>query len=513
MKEITYNPKQYRIEISFPFSFGMKNKVKEIPDAKFDWDERVWYLPPTKLHAKFATDFGKVNEFFIDKYVLELSRINQTSNKKTRSKLFPYQKDGLDFLHASGGRALLCDSPGVGKTHQAIAYMEESAQSKVLVVCPASVCYMWQDRIEELLKGWSTVVVEGYTKKFDTKARVVICSYNVFTNRVYELKELGFTLVVYDEIHALSNMKSRRSKASRILMTENIIGLSGTPFLNRPVELYPLLNLIQPHVWNNYWKYVHTFCDAKKDYFGHWDVKGASNLPELKKRVEHIMIRRTKDDVLKDLPDLTKNYLPYLPQEKSLVKTYQEAYEVAKSMPSNVSPRVRILEMRKVIGLMKVKPAIELAEDILVDSGKVVLFAIHKDVVAQLEEGLKKYNVVKIVGDTPQKDRNDIVNRFQSDPEVKVAIISEAGGEGINLYAASNLIFVEREWNPGKETQIMGRVHRIGQTKPVSIYYIIAKNTIDERIHRLIEKKAEVLGQVYSFEDIPVNDLFDVGVN
>ena len=140
MKEITYNPKQYRIEISFPFSFGMKNKVKEIPDAKFDWDERVWYLPPTKLHAKFATDFGKVNEFFIDKYVLELSRINQTSNKKTRSKLFPYQKDGLDLLHASGGRALLCDSPGVGKTHQAIAYMEESAQSKVLVVCPASVC-------------------------------------------------------------------------------------------------------------------------------------------------------------------------------------------------------------------------------------------------------------------------------------------------------------------------------------------------------------------------------------
>jgi SNF2 family DNA or RNA helicase len=167
--------------------------------------------------------------------------------------------------------------------------------------------------------------------------------------------------------------------------------------------------------------------------------------------------------------------------------------------------------MRKVIGLMKVKPAIELAEDILVDSGKVVLFAIHKDVVAQLEQGLKKYNVVKIVGDTPQKDRNDIVNRFQSEPEVRVAIISEAGGEGINLFAASNLIFVEREWNPGKETQIMGRVHRIGQTNPVSIYYIIAKNTIDERLHRLIEKKAEVLGQVISFESIPINDLFDIG--
>ena len=510
MKEITYNPTQYRIEISFPFSFGMKNKVKEIPDAKFDWDDRVWYLPPTKLHAKFAADFGKVNEFFIDKYILDLSRINQTSNKETRAKLFPYQKEGLDFLHASGGRALLCDSPGLGKSFMSLAYVEESNQSKVLIVSPASVSYMWEELIGKLLPGWSRVVVEGYTKKFDTKARIIICSYNVFTNRVYELKEMGFSLVIFDEIHNLSNINAKRSKAARVLLSENIIGLSGTPFLNRPVELYPLLNLIQPHVWNNYWKYVHTFCDAKKDYFGHWDVKGASNLPELKKRIEHIMLRRTKDDVLKDLPGLTKNYLPYLPQEKSLVKTYQEAYEVAKAMPSSVSPRIRILEMRKVVGLMKVKPAMELAEDILVDSGKVVLFAIHKDVVAQLEEGLKKYNVVKIVGDTPQRDRNDIVNRFQSDPEVRVAIISEAGGEGINLFAASNLIFVEREWNPGKEIQIMGRIYRIGQTNPVSIYYIIAKNTIDERIHRLIEKKAEVLGQVISFESIPINDLFDI---
>lgn len=511
MKEITYNPTSYRIEITFPFSFGMKNKVKEIPDAKFDWDARVWYLPPTKMHARFASEFGREHQFFVEKYILELSRVTQKRNNTTRSKLYPFQKDGLDFLHNSGGRALLADSPGCGKTYQTLAYIQESSPSKVLIVSPASVCYMWQDKTTELL-GWSTEVVEGYTKEFDTNARVIICSYNVFTNRIYELKEMGFALVVYDEIHALSNNKSKRSKAAKLLLTESIIGLSGTPFLNRPVELFPLLNLIQPHVWSNFWKYVHRYCDARKDHFGHWDFKGATNLGELKERLEHVMLRRTKDDVLKDLPAVTKTYLPYLPQEQSLVKTYQQAYEVAKAQPSNVSPRIRILEMRKVIGLMKVKPAIELAEDILVDNGKVVLFAIHKDVVAQLEEGLEKYNVVKIVGDTPQKDRNDIVNKFQSDPEVRVAIISEAGGEGINLFAASNLIFVEREWNPGKETQIIGRCHRIGQTQPVQVYYIIAKNTIDERIHRLIEKKAEVLGQVISFEDIPVNDLFDIGV-
>ena len=510
MKEITYNPKSYRIEITFPFSFGMKNKVKAIPDAKFDWDDRVWYLPPTKVHARFAAEFGNEHQFFVEKYILDLSRNTQKKNADTRSRLYPFQKIGVDFLHASGGRALLCDSPGTGKSIQTVGYIQEASPSKVLIVSPASVTYMWEEVIHGWLPGWSTAIIEGYTKKFDTSARIIICSYNVFTNRVFELKDLGFTLVVYDECHYLTSMKASRSKASRILLTESVIGLSGTPFLNRPKELFPLLNLVQPHVWSKFWPFAMRFCDAKKDYFGHWDMNGASNLPELKEKIAHIMLRRTKDDVLKDLPSLTKNYLPYLPEEKNLVKTYQEAYQVAKAQPSTVSPRIRILEMRRIIGLMKVKPAIELAEDILVDNGKIVLFAIHKDVVAQLEKGLEKYKTVKIVGDTPQKDRNDIVNAFQSDPDIRVAIISEAGGEGINLFAASNLIFVEREWNPGKETQISGRIHRIGSKYPVQIYYIIAKNTIDERIHRIIEKKAEVLGQVYSFENIPINDLFDI---
>lgn len=508
MKTIALNPSKLRIEIEFPFSMGLKNKVKAIPDSKFDWDDKVWYLPVSKLHASLASQFGREYSFFIDEYVSSLSKTNKVVSYKTRSKLFPFQIEGLDFLHRTGGRALLADLPGLGKTYQTLAYMEEVKFRKVLVVSPASVSYMWQDKTKELL-GWSTDVIEGYTNPFDERARVIICSYAVFTRRVDKLKSLGFNLVVFDEAHALSNTTSARSRASRLLQTQNVLLLSGTPFLNRPKELWPLLNLLQPGVWSSFWKFAHRYCDAKRDYFGHWNFDGAENLAELKDKISTIMIRRTKEEVLKDLPELTINYLPYLTQSETLVRSYKEAYEVAKKATTPV--RGRLLALRRVVGLMKVKPGIELAEDLLVDpNSKVVLFAIHKTVVAELHEGLSNYKSILIVGDTPQEERNNLVQQFQNDPDTRVAIISEAGGEGINLYAASNLIFVERAWNPGKETQIQGRIHRIGQKNNCQIYYIIAKATIDERIHQIINKKKEVLGQVYSLEDIPINDLFTI---
>ena len=455
MKSITLNPELLRIEIAFPFSHGLKDRTKAIPDCKFDWDNKVWYLPASKLHAGFAAQFAREYQFFIDDAVLSLSRTSKTIAYKTRAKLYPFQVEGLDFLHASGGRAILADSPGCGKSIQAIAYMEETRANKVLVVCPASVSYLWQDMLGRWLSGWSAIVIEGYSKPFDTDARVYICSYNVFTNRIHEFNELQIDLAIMDECHYISNGEAKRSKAARSLKATNIIGLSGTPFLNRPKELWAILNLLQPGIWNNFWKFGHKYCGAVKGVFG-WSFDGASNLAELKEKLEYVMLRRTKDQVLKDLPELQINNLPYLSTNKSLIRTYKEAYEVAKQA-SNVPTRARILGMRKAIGLMKVEPALELANDLLGDGGKIVLFAIHKDVVALLEEGMKDFGTIKIVGDTPQKERNDLVSKFQYDPNTRVAIISEAGGEGINLFAASNLIFVEREWNPGKEMQIVGR--------------------------------------------------------
>lgn len=747
VKAITYNPDKYRIELEFPYSNGLKEKVKAIPDARFDGDEKIWYLPPTKMHALFVASFAREYGFFIDAVTLKLSRNNHKVTKTSRTKLYPYQVEGLEFLHASGGRALLADHPGLGKTIQTLAYMEETAPAKVLIVSPASVTYMWKEKIKEWL-GWDSEVIQGFTKDFNNKPRVLICSYPVFTSRVYMLRGFSLDLVIFDEIHYLKDMRSQRSRASRLLNAPNVIGLSGTPFLNRPKELFPILNLLLPTVWSSFWKFAHRYCnppeapiwmgdysfkplgeikkgdevigwkkrtkqrkskskgvfftdtlcrakvlevyrkeaeivrvtfksgnsirctpdhlwlasnnnrseheylsakvgrklshvitpsyahaegrwlagmydgegcgaaiaqsvshnpevcnkikqdlnslgiefnfkddkylilngrqgivdflnktnpirrtsrrldstiltgkirvpdevvsikpdgfgevismttetgnyvawgyaskncDAKQDHFGHWDFDGADNLPELKEKLSHIMLRRTKQEVLKDLPPVTKNYFPYISETKKLITQYFDALKLAIEDTKSKSNSQRFMAVRQAIGMLKVEPGVELAEEVLNGGEKVVLFAIHKSVVAELEKKLKDYKMIKIVGDTPQKDRNDLVSTFLNDPDVRVAIISEAGGEGINLYSASTLIFVERSWSPGKEEQVYSRIHRIGQVNPVTVHYIIAKGTIDDRIHQIIQKKQEVLGQVINFDDIPVNDLLELG--
>lgn len=509
LKRIHINRDKLRIEITFPFSVGLRNKIKELPDRSFDWDDRVWHVPVTNMHATYVSRFGKDHGFFIDKEVLDLTRTNIKKNKSAREKLYDFQRDGLDFLHSSGGRALLCDDMGLGKTIQTLSWIDETRFSKILIVCPASVSYMWQDRFKEWLDIDAEVII-GYTRPFNESSRVLICSYNVFTERVYELAKLGIQLVVADEVHNLSNSKTKRFKAMKTLNPQHFLGLSGTPFLNRPRELWALLNIVNPVTWNNFFKFGMRYCAGHKDWRGYWDFDGASNLDELKKRISTYLLRRTKQEVLTELPDITRNYLPYLTEDRVLIRDYNTAISIAKEQPTNMNNTKRFMSVRRLVGMMKITPAVELAEDVLAGEDKVVLFAIHRDVVAALENKLSKYGVIKIVGDTPQQERNDLINSFLTTNKERVAIISAAGAEGINLYSASTLIFVEREWNPGKEGQIESRIHRIGQKNPCTIYYIIARNTIDERIHNIINKKRDVLGQLITFDDIPVNDLLFV---
>jgi SWI/SNF-related matrix-associated actin-dependent regulator 1 of chromatin subfamily A len=283
--------------------------------------------------------------------------------------------------------------------------------------------------------------------------------------------------------------------------------------LNRPIELWPQLNIISPGRWNSYWKFAQTYCDAHRERFG-WVVDGASHLKELKEELKPYYLRRTKQEVLTELPSLTRVNIP-VDYERELSRQYAEAIDVLRKKISigegkKLTKLALIAELRQIIGHMKVLPSIELAESVLTSKPKVVLFAHHKAVVAELETKLKQYNPIKIVGDTSQKERQDNVNAFLVDPQIRVAIISQAGGEGIDLYAADTLIFVEREWNPGKEGQIEARLHRIGQTSNVEVIYMIARGTIDERIHRMIEEKREIFGQLISIDDIPVLDILEI---
>jgi len=504
--------RNYRIEFSFPYSPGMKNKIKSLPDTRYDGDLRQWWMPATEFGAKLAVKFGKEYGFMIDKAVLDLGRDPIfTKADAVRQRLYPFQLADLDWMHETGGRFVNANEMGLGKTVETLAFIQERGFHSVLIVCPASVVYKWQAEIKNWLGDESVIISKG--KDPLIRSRFTLMSYAIFTLKIAEIKAHNYQLVVYDECHYLANRKSQRTRAAKALQTNYVIGLSGTPFLNRPIELWPQLNILNPARWNSYWRYAIKYCGAYMDKWG-WDVDGATNLGELKTELGNYYLRHTKQEVLQDLPAITRVHLP-VDWDKIYARKYKETLEETRKRVmldgKGASRLQQIANLRQVIGMMKVVPAVELAQDILKSKNKVVLFAHHRAVVAALEEKLAEYGTIKVVGDTSQKERYDNVQRFLIDPKIRVAIISIAGGEGIDLYSADMLIFVEREWNAGREEQIEGRLHRIGQRSAVESIYLIARHTIDERIHRLIETKREIFGQLITLDDIPVLDLLTIG--
>lgn len=487
-----------RIEISFPYSEGLVSRIKTLPDRMWDKDNRVWWLPAKPYHALAAMAFGKEHMFTIASNVMQYDprrTINHTVSD--RSLLYPYQSEDVDWLHSLDGKAILAHRMGLGKTPITLIYVKEHPEvSRLLVVCPSSVCYKWKDEVSKWLNLPSTVVIGS--KVPTPKTDIVIVSYDTLRERK-DLRNAQWDMVCLDEAHYISNPKTIRSMTVHGLKAKKIIMLSGTPFYNRPKELWNLLNILDPVQWDNFFAFAHRYCAAKKTHWG-WDFNGASNLPELKERLHSVMLRRDLD-VLDQLPPLRRQVYHLERNILGYNKLYAGLYD---NRQSYVNALPALTKLRQVIGLAKVKAAIELAQSILQDDQSVVLFAHHMQVVKELVDGLAAYETRTIVGSDKAETRAASIHDFQSG-KAKVMIISSAGGEGIDLYAASHIIFVEREWNPGREAQIEARLHRIGQQNPVLAHYLVMQDTIDMQIAELIEKKRNVFKQVVDLQDVETN--------
>jgi SWI/SNF-related matrix-associated actin-dependent regulator 1 of chromatin subfamily A len=282
--------------------------------------------------------------------------------------------------------------------------------------------------------------------------------------------------------------------------------------LNRPIELFSLLNLINPVEWCDWFKYAIRYCDGKKTYFG-WDMTGASNLAELKTRLENYMIRRTKKEVLDQLPELTRTRMP-VDVKRAEIKAAMESLQTwveenGTAGQNRAEAMVRVGKLRQAIGLAKVPIVIEMVEDMLEadETKKVVIYAVHHSVVHALEEGLKKWSVSSITGEVPQKDRQLRIDNFQNRAKPRVMIISSAGGEGIDLFKSSVVIFSERDWVPGIEEQVEARCHRMGQKNAVEAIYPIAQGTIDVEMDQLIESKRDVFRELIGLDNVKTTSM------
>lgn len=437
-----------------------------------------------------------------------------------RKSLYPFQKKGVKFLLENGGRGIIADSMGLGKTLQALSYSAYTNKKKVLVVCPASVKYSWKKEISESLHRKNSLVIDANTdinEVFDSKYQYLIINYDILKRFINVLSSMRIECMIVDEAHYVKTQGAIRSKAVKILSRNipSLILLSGTPFLSRPSELYNLLNILDPRTWNNWISFTARYCNGHRDRFG-WNCDGASNIQELKERIKHLLIRRVKEEVLLDLPEKNHINIPveldresfskYKMIEKAFVEYLRDVkkkshLEIQKSLMAE--QLVKLNELRMILSKGKIKSAIELIENIIDSGEKVVVFSTYVDTLKKIQEHFntdKSKPAVMICGEVKDEDRANAIKSFQEDDKVKIFLGGiKSAGVGITLTSGSNVLFVDYSWVPADHWQAEDRCHRIGQkASSVNIYQIYCNDTIDELMFNLLKSKEKVFKELFS---------------
>lgn len=416
---------------------------------------------------------------------------------------FPYQVSGIEFMK-DRKRCLCADEAGTGKTVMAAGVINELPELKsVLILCPASLRLNWIQELEKWLK-----------KPLDI---LDVISYDsVWRGKTFEERQgLHYDLIVMDEAHYIKNDTSKRSMAAQRLASKNesrVILMTGTPVMNRPKDLYPLLTTLRPDMFSDYRAFAMRYCgsflqeiEVRGKTKKVWNDNGSSNEEELQDILRStLMIRRLKKDVLPQLPKKVRQIIEIENTEKAVedekVKWekvseklgYEEALRALNEGSSVVFDE--IAGERQNVALAKIPYAIEHIENLLLSEEKVVLFAHHRSVIDQLMSGLEKYKPVKLVGGMTEKAKNKSVVTFQNGPECRVFVGNiQAAGVGLTLTAASTVIFVELDMVPSTMTQAEDRCCRIGATaESILVQHIVLNGSLDVKIARMLIKKQEI---------------------
>lgn len=427
------------------------------------------------------------------------------------TQLYPYQEEGAAWL-AGKRAALLADEMGLGKSAQAIVAasyaFDDTATPKIGVICPASVRENWR---REFAKFWPNLVKPDlFVESYDEVAR----NPSTFP--------AALDYLILDEAHYL---KSPQSKRTRVILGEkcdgsglvanakHVVLLTGTPMPNDPSELWPALRALFPEAITGssgrpdaFWQYVKRYCKTIDNGFG-LQIVGAKNHEKLRDALKPFMLRRTKDQVLDDLPSITFDEL-YVEGGVPAELQGAEIRRVAEALDADgvdglrkIAPHVATL--RRLTGMAKVAPVVEWVKDFLANSDrKIVLFAQHRDVIDALRESLLDRFTCVVDGHVPPKQRQRAIDEFQLHPDFRVFIGQlQAAGTGITLTAASDVLFVESSWVPAENSQAAMRVHRIGQKNACMIRFATLAGSIDERIQQAVRRKTADITRV--LDDAP----------
>ena len=479
--------------------------------------ERVWVEKLLAEKDKAYHIWGKVweteqlYEFWLPKASLikdhTVKNVIIDYEKYSNRPPLPHQKEAIQKL-VENKRYVLADDMGLGKTTSTIISALETGAKKILIICPASLKINWQREIENYSKR-SVYISEG--KNFDPNHDFVIINYDIIKNfhdpkkkDDSQILRANFDLVVIDEAHYIKNPQAQRTKLINDIVkrVDRLWLLTGTPMTSRPIDYYNLLNLVDSPVAKNWMAYVIRYCEGYQFKVGArkvWNVMGASNLEELRDRTSNMVLRRLKEDVL-DLPDkiITPVYLRLKSKKyEEVMGDYYNWYERNPEESKSLTVQfTKLTEVRQVIADEKILSTIEIAENIIEQGKKVIVFCNFTNSLEKIVEHFGK-SAVRLDGSMSKADRQNSVDRFQTDDKVKIFVGNiKAAGVGITLTAAEAVIMNDLSFLPSDHSQAEDRAYRYGQKNNVLVYYPIFENTIEGIIYDILNKKKQIIATV-----------------
>lgn len=483
--------------------------------------------------------------------MLDLSAMPKRAkaSRGCKATLRGYQEEGLawlNFLAAAGLGGVLADDMGLGKTVQVLAHLVDEKRRlgkafRCLVVAPTSLMGNWRDEAERFAPGLKVLVLQGANRAehFEAIPRhdLILTTYPLLSRDRDRLLEHSFSLLVMDEAQAVKNARSQAAQVVRELQAERRLAMTGTPLENHLGELWAQFDAIEPGLLGSEREFTRLYRTPIEKHGDH------ERQARLNRRIGPLLLRRRKDQVLGELPPKTEivRHLELEGGQRALYESLRlaqhervrEAIAERGLAQSGIVVLDALLKLRQVCcdpRLVKLKREVkvkesakldallELLEGLLDEGRRVLLFSQFTGMLDLIEAEVRTRDIgfLRLTGDTPGAARADLVRRFQ-DGEVPLFLISlKAGGVGLNLTAADTVIHYDPWWNPAVEAQATDRAHRIGQDKPVFVYKLICRGTVEEKIQALQGRKADLAQAVLEggstqslrFDDSDLAELF-----
>lgn len=546
--------KKKGVAIKSPYAHKeLCKKVKNKFGGKWKAKKKIWSYPLEIEVVDYATEIWDKKGLKLEKSNLlkewyekrKIERENLLVNKDRKEvkpeeldteladTLYDFQRVGVNFLTETKG-AILGDDMGLGKSIQSLATVDNINAKSTLVVCPASLKYNWAEEIEKWLPNKSYTILDGSKEKriealendvdfyitnyasLREKSRAKINgNWTKVDNELFKaIKNKNFEVAIYDEAHKMKNRKSQQTKALYKItngIKRNYL-LTGTPIMNTPEDLWSLLHIIDRKKFSSFWRFVHRYCEVWDNGFGK-EIGSAKNPKEFREMLKPYMLRRLKEEVIEDMPELTKQKSwvelegkqskIYHQMEEDMVAELSEQEEI--KAPIIISKIMRLKQIAVSEQLLAEKPSIKkfkksakikVLNEIIDDSGdqKIVVFTQYQSAAKLVAKMLDKEGIGygMIHGGVKNKERQKEVNKFQENDNCKVFVATiKAGGLGLTLTAGSIAVFLDKDWTNANNTQAVDRLHRIGQERNVTVIELLAKDSIEEYIEELLAEKQE----------------------